>query len=87
MASAVLTVLAGAVLYWIDSGGFTSSWMKSGPGITFGVGAVFGFIALIYGAQVGQNNLKLARLGASLQGPPNEDQLAHGTGALSPGSL
>jgi len=73
-AATILSVLAGAILYWIDSNGFTSAWMKSSVGITFGYGALFGLVALIYGIMVGQFNLKLAKLGASLQGPPNEEQ-------------
>lgn len=76
MTSAILTVLAGAILFWIDSSGFTSAWTTSGPGITFGVGALFALVALVLGGMVGQNNLKLAQLGASLQGPPNEEQLS-----------
>lgn len=76
MGSAILSVLAGAVLYWIDSSGFTSEWMSSGPGITFGVGAFFGLVAFVLGGMIGQNNLKLAKLGASLQGPPDEEQLS-----------
>ena len=31
--SAILTILAGGILYWRDSQGFTSLWMSTGPGI------------------------------------------------------
>lgn len=75
-AAAVLSVIAGVALYWIDSNGFTSAWMRSGPGITFGFGALFGLVALIYGIMLGQFTQRLAKLGASLQGPPNEEQLS-----------
>ena len=33
-----LTVISGIGLYSIPSEGFTSSWMRSGPGITFAIG-------------------------------------------------
>jgi len=40
-AAGVLTILAGLLLYWHDSAGFGSvQWMRSGPGVTFGLGAV-----------------------------------------------
>src|SRR5512132_3321008 len=32
------TILAGFILYWIDSQGFTSPWMTSGAGRGFGIG-------------------------------------------------
>jgi hypothetical protein len=32
-AAAGTTVLAGAILYWIDSAGFSSAWSRSGPGL------------------------------------------------------
>lgn len=31
-AAAGTTILAGFILYWIDSDGFTSAWMSSGAG-------------------------------------------------------
>ena len=51
--SAILTVLAGGGLYWIDSGGFTSAWTRSGAGSVFGIGGFFGIIGLIFGLLVG----------------------------------
>jgi len=41
--------VAGLLLYWRDSGGLTSAWMQSSVGIGFGVGAVLGLIAFIFG--------------------------------------
>src|ERR1041384_3508220 len=35
-AAAGLTILAGFILYWIDSQGFSSPWMSSGAGRGFG---------------------------------------------------
>ena len=43
------TILAGALLYWIDSDGFSSAWTRSGPGVVFGIGGFFGLIGFIFG--------------------------------------
>ena len=75
-AAAISTVLAGTILYWIDSDGFSSAWMRSGAGIGFGIGAVFGIIALVFGAIFGGSNAKLAEIGAQVQGKPTEAQLS-----------
>jgi len=79
--SAILTVLAGASLYWIDSGGLTSAWMHSGAGLGFGIGAFFGLIGFVFGMQVGNTNGALAKLGAQIQGKPTPEQMAQ-IGAL-----
>jgi uncharacterized membrane protein len=79
--SAILTVLAGFFLYWIDSDGFSSAWMHSGPGIGFAIGAAFGLIGLIFGAMVGNTNGALAKLGSQIQGKPTPEQMAQ-IGAL-----
>ena len=41
--------IAGLLLYWHDSQGLTSLWMKSSTGIGFGVGAILALIAFIFG--------------------------------------
>lgn len=73
---ATLTILAGAWLYWIDSDGFTSPWMKSNTGIGFTIGGIFGLVGYISGAIFGQLNKKLATLGSQVQGKPTPEQLA-----------
>lgn len=73
-AAAGSTVLAGAILYWIDSDGFSSTWLSSGPGIGFGLGAVFAIIAFISGIMVGRANTQLAALGREVQGQPTAAQ-------------
>jgi len=73
--AAGLTVLAGAGLYWIDSDGFTSAWMHSGPGTVFGIGAFFGAIGFIYGMLLGTNIKKLVEVGATIQGKPTDEQM------------
>jgi uncharacterized membrane protein len=74
--AAVTTILGGVWLYWIDSGGFTSAWMKSGAGIGFGAGAVFGLVAFIFGAIFGNGLSRLGQIGTQIQGRPTPEQLA-----------
>ncbi len=73
--AAILTVLAGIGLYWIDSGGFTSAWTKSGPGAVFGIGGFFGLIGFIFGMLIGKNISALATIGSQVQGKPTADQM------------
>jgi uncharacterized membrane protein len=73
---ALLTVLAGASLYWLDSHGFTSAWMKSNAGMGFAIGGVFGLLAFVFGAIFGNLNQKLAKLGSEIKGQPTPEQLA-----------
>jgi uncharacterized membrane protein len=74
--AAFATVLAGSMLYWIDSDGFSSAWVRSGAGIGFGIGAVFGLIAFVFGGIFGSSNAKLAEIGAQIQGKPTNEQLS-----------
>lgn len=79
--SAILTVLAGALLYWRDSDGLSSSWMNTTQGLGFGVGAFFGLVGLVFGAMVGSTNGALAKQGSQIQGKPTPEQLTQ-IGAL-----
>ena len=74
--AAGLTVLAGFILYWIDSQGFSSAWMKSGAGRGFGIGALFAIIGMVYGILVGRTTKTMADLGAKIQGKPSPEQMA-----------
>ncbi|MEP7134150.1 MAG: hypothetical protein ABI904_04375 [Chloroflexota bacterium] len=73
---AFATILAGAGLYWIDSDGFSSAWTRSGAGTGFGIGAVFGLIAFVFGAIFGSSNAKLGQLGTQIEGKPTAEQLS-----------
>ncbi len=73
--SGVLTVLAGGTLYGVDSNWFRSGWMMTGTRIGFGIGAVAGITALVFGFMVGNTNGALAALGAQIQGKPTNEQL------------
>lgn len=82
-AAAGLTILAGFILYWIDSDGFTSAWMTSGAGRGFGIGAAFALVGLVFGILVGRTTKTMAQLGTQLsqQGKPSPEQMAQ-MGAL-----
>ena len=69
------TVLAGVILYWIDSQGFTSAWMSSGAGRGFGIGAAFALIGMVFGIMVGRVSKDMTQLGAQIQGKPSSDQV------------
>ena len=77
MTSAAMTaVTAGFLLYGIDSNWFTSAWQSSGPGIGFGIGALFALVGLVTGIMNGNNNQAMGRLGAQIQGKPTNEQAA-----------
>lgn len=75
MIASGLTILAGFILYWIDSDGFTSAWMSSGAGRGFGIGAAFALIGLVFGILVGRVTNAMAKLGAQVQGKPSPEQM------------
>ena len=75
MGAAMATVLPGIVLYWIDSDGFTSAWLKSGAGIGFGIGAVFALFAVVFGAIFGRSNARLGKIFAQIRERPTPEQL------------
>jgi uncharacterized membrane protein len=76
MFSGLLTVLAGSYLYGVNSNWFSSGWVRTGPGIGFGIGAAAGIIALVFGAMIGSTNGAIAALGAQIQGKPTDAQMS-----------
>jgi len=77
LVAALGSALAGAWLYWIDSSGLQSSaWMTSSSGAAFGVGGIFGAIALALGIIVNRTIAAIGRLGAQIQGKPTPEQMA-----------
>lgn len=72
-AAAILTVLAGIVLY-ARAASAGPAWQSSGPGIGFGVGAAFALVGLACGMIVGSTSGALARLGGEIRGKPSADQ-------------
>ncbi len=73
--AAILTVLAGGWLYWIDSAGGTSSWTRSGPGTGFAAGAFFALIGLVTGMLVGIHSSRVGTTAAQIQGKPTDEQM------------
>jgi uncharacterized membrane protein len=76
MYSGIASIVAGFILYGIDSNWFTSEWQSSGPGIGFGIGALFALVGMVTGIMNGSNNRKMGSLGAQIQGKPTPDQVA-----------
>ena len=79
LTSGVLTVLSGFGLYWHDSAGFTNGFMRSGGGITFGIGAVLALLAMCVGIFVASPTaMRVGRLGAAIAaaGKPTPEQAA-----------
>ena len=80
MTAMALTILSGFAMYWRASGGFTNTWAASGPGKTFGLGAVLALLAASIGFSIGMPAAK--RLGeisgtvAKSGGPPSPEQTA-----------
>ena len=74
--SAILTMVAGGSLYWIDSAGFDSNWTRSGPGWGFGIGGILGIIGFVYGNRFGNNIMTLGRTAAQFDGQPTAEQKA-----------
>lgn len=52
MSATILTILSGLTLYGLDSAGFHSAWMHSGPGTVFGLGGVLAILAATIGMAV-----------------------------------
>jgi uncharacterized membrane protein len=76
MYSGIASIVAGFILYGIDSNWFTSAWQSSGPGIGFGVGALFALVGMVTGIMNGNNNRAMGQLGAQIQGKPTAEQAA-----------
>ncbi|MBK6794958.1 MAG: hypothetical protein IPG80_20965 [Anaerolineales bacterium] len=52
--TAATTVLAGSILYGIDSNWFQSNWMMTPTGIGFGIGSTAGLVAFVFGFMLGK---------------------------------
>ena len=78
---AVLTILAGAGLYWRDSNGLDIAWITSGPGLAFTIGGLAAIAAFLGGAlliipSVAAQTAVQNELAATGGGPPTEQQRA-----------
>lgn len=66
--------IAGLLLYWRDSQGLTSLWMKSSTGIGFGVGGILGLIAFIFGVLTDRKLKAMAELREQLESAPSDER-------------
>jgi uncharacterized membrane protein len=68
LVAGLITVLAGATMYYIDSSGFSNGWMTSPTGIGFGIGALAGILSFSTGPLVIVPTIgKLQSIGGRLQ--------------------
>lgn len=79
VSTSLLTVIAGGVLYWNASGGFTLAWIKTGTGVGFTIGSLSALIAFLTGnIGIGPTSAKMGVLGQQMLaagGPPSPEQL------------
>ena len=73
-AAAGSTVLAGFILFWLDSRA-GESWLRSSFATGLSIGAAFAIIGFVFGILVGRTARAMAQLGAQIQGKPSPDQL------------
>lgn len=80
IAAGVLTVLSGIGLYWYDSAGFTNAFMRSGGGMTFGIGGAIAIVTLLIGiVAVAPAAKRAAAIGGQVAAsgkPPSPEQAA-----------
>jgi len=67
--------VAGILLYWRDSQGFTSAWMHSSAGIGFGIGAGLALIGFFFGILTDRNMKAMLQLREQFQGTPTDEQV------------
>jgi hypothetical protein len=73
MAAALLTVLSGLRLMWITSGGFSSAYFATAPGMGFGTAAGAAILALLLGMLVSRPAaMRAAQLGGTIASAPPE---------------
>jgi uncharacterized membrane protein len=80
MSLAILTVLSGISLFYLDVHAFGEAWVHTGPGRTFSLGAALAIVGMIFGMAVNTPAArKLGVLGASIKAsgtPPSPEQAA-----------
>ncbi len=78
--AALLTVLAGLLMYWRDSGGFQIAWMTTPTGLALTIGGLAGLAAFVIGVFVSRPAIeRLAMISQQAQaasGPPSPEQMA-----------
>jgi hypothetical protein len=78
MVSALLTMAAGIWLLMIDMSASDGAFMRTGSGMTFGIGAVFAILAFVIGMAVNAPaSTRIAAIGtaaAARGGPPSPEE-------------
>jgi uncharacterized membrane protein len=74
-AAAGSTILAGFILFWLDSRA-GESWLRSSFATGLSIGAAFAIIGFVFGIMTGRTARAMAQLGAQIQGKPSPDQVA-----------
>jgi hypothetical protein len=78
MVAAILTVLSGLGMYWLDNSISNGAFAKSRQGMTLGIGAVIAIVALVIGMVfIAPSGNKLTQLTAAITaagGPPSAEQ-------------
>lgn len=70
---ALLTILSGARLLWVTSGGFSAAYVRSASGATFLAGGIAGTLAFVLAMFfVRPTQMRLGQLTASLAAAPDE---------------
>jgi uncharacterized membrane protein len=79
-AAAILTLVAGILLYIRDSDGFDLDWITSGPGLGFTIGGIAAILAFAFGFLLVRPAVdRMAAMGqqmAAAGAPPSSDQIA-----------
>ncbi len=79
VSTSLLTVIAGGVLFWHSSGGFSLTWIQSGPGIGFTIGSLAALVAFVVGTfGIGPTSAQMGALGQQIGasgGPPSPEQI------------
>jgi uncharacterized membrane protein len=80
MSLAILTVLTGLSLFYLDFTAFGPAWVHTGPGRTFSLGGALAILGMIVGMSVNTPTAKkLGALTATITangGPPSPEQAA-----------
>ncbi len=78
--AALLTVLSGLLMYWLDSGGFQAAWITTPTGLAFTIGGLAGLAAFFIGFFVSRPAVaRMTAIGQQAQaagGPPSPTQMA-----------
>ena len=80
LAAPLLVIITGVLMYWQESGGLSSSWLVSPPGLALTISSLAGILAFVLGLAINRPAAeRLAGLSRAMQsagGPPSSEQMA-----------